>query len=294
MAELTARLGAPHEARFVVEEASQRMAGSAPRTQDGATHRATDRAVDEAVVAEARALAARRAAGEPLQYVFGHWPFRTLDLVVDPRVLIPRPETEQVVELALDEVRRLGPGAVVVDAGTGSGAIALSVAAELGPVVVREVWATDTSADALAVARDNLGALGRRVEGQLPPVALVRGNWLEPLPARLAGVVDLVISNPPYVSAAEWTELDPEVRAEPRPALVAGPASDGTPGLADVETVLAQARDWLARPGTVVVELAPHQAAAAVALARDLGYEEARVEPDLAGRPRALMARIGR
>jgi len=285
VAQLAEQLGSAHEARFVVDEASDRVAGPG--------HRAPGGALDDAVVAEARALAARRAIGEPLQYVFGHWPFRTLDLLVDPRVLIPRPETEQVVEVALGEARRLGTDLVVVDAGTGSGAIALSVATELGPVVAREVWAIDTSSDALAVARDNHDALCRRAAGPLPLVRLVQGSWLEPLPGRLAGAVGLVISNPPYVSVAEWADLDPEVRAEPARALVAGPASDGTEGLADVEAVLVQALSWLGRPGTAVVELAPHQAQAAVALARDLGYDEARTEPDLAGRPRALVARTG-
>jgi len=285
VAELAERLGSSHEARFVVDEALDRL------SRPG--HRAPGATLDDAVMAEARALAARRAMGEPLQYVFGHWPFRTLDLVVDPRVLIPRPETEQVVEVALGEARRLGPDLVVVDAGTGSGAIALSVATELGPVAVREVWATDISSDALAVARDNHDALSRHAAGPLPPVRLVHGSWLEPLPGRLAGAVGLVVSNPPYVSAAEWAGLDPEVRAEPHRALVAGPASEGTEGLADVEAVLLQALSWLGRPGTAVVELAPHQAHAAVAVARHLGYDEVRTEPDLAGRPRALVARTG-
>jgi release factor glutamine methyltransferase len=121
----------------------------------------------------------------------------------------------------------------------------------------------------------------------------VQGSWLAPLPERLRGHIDLVVSNPPYVTEAEWAGLDREVRAEPRQALVAGPSRGGVPGLADVETVLAQARSWLARPGVAVVELAPAQAGAAQQLARQLGYDEGRVEPDLAGRPRALVARFG-
>jgi len=289
VAELTARLGAPHEARFVVDEALDQVLGPGRRAPAGP--------LGAEVVARARALAARRAAGEPLQYVFGHWPFRTLDLLVDPRVLIPRPETEQVVEVALAEVRSLcasaqiGGNLVAVDAGTGSGAIALSLAAELGPSC-REVWATDRSVDALAVARVNLDALRRRALAPLPPVGLVAGNWLEPLPSRLRGEVRLVVANPPYVTAAEWEDLDAEVRCEPRQALVAGPARDGTDGSADVEAVLAQALEWLGRPGVAVVELAPHQADAAAPWARRLGYEEVRVAPDLAGRPRAVVARL--
>jgi release factor glutamine methyltransferase len=249
-------------------------------------------------------MAALRAAGEPLQYIFGHWAFRGLDLNVDARVLIPRPETEQLVEVALAEARRLaagrersdGEGLVVVDAGTGSGAIALALATELGSSLVAEVWATDASSDALEVAATNIDAVGDGAQGGAPPlplpsVILAKGSWLEPLPERLRGGVDLIVSNPPYVSEDEWPGLDPEVRREPRAALVAGTAGDGTPGLADVEAVLRQSFTWLRHPGAVVVELAPHQAEAAAAMARALGYDETGVELDLARRPRALVAR---
>ena len=121
---------------------------------------------------------------------------------------------------------------------------------------------------------------------------LVEGNWLDPLPDAWRGRVDLVVSNPPYVSADEWAGLEPEVKAEPRQALVAPPGRDGAAGLADVEAVLEQARRWLGRPGAVVVELAPHQSDAARERARQIGYDEVRVEPDLAGRDRALVARL--
>jgi release factor glutamine methyltransferase len=288
-AELAEVVGAPHEARFIVDEAL--VVTSSPVGTAGA--------LDDATVSAARAMAARRAAGEPLQYVFGHWSFRQLDLRVDPRVLIPRPETEQVVEVALAEARRLAAtrdhddvadgGLVLADAGTGSGAIALALATELGPDAVREVWATDVSADALAVATSNLDAV--RASRRAAPVHLVEGEWLEPLPEQLRGRVDLVVSNPPYVSEAEWRSLEAEVRYEPRTALVAEAAGDGTAGLADVEVVLVQSLQWLRRRGTAVIELAPHQAEAAVSLAQGLGYDETRVELDLAGRPRALVAR---
>ena len=297
VAELAAVVGAPHEARFIVDEAlGLGVVLGQPGVPSGP--------LDDDVVAAARAMAQRRAAGEPLQYVFGHWPFRSLDLLVDPRVLIPRPETEEVVEVALREARRLAAegegegrgghgGLVVVDAGTGSGAIALALAVELGPAVVREVWATDSSPDALAVAEANLARVraAHRGPSPFPSVSLAEGSWLEPLPARLRGAVSLVVSNPPYVCEAEWGGLDAEVRAEPRRALVAGPAGDGTPGLADVEAVLVQGAEWLGRPGTVVIELAPHQGEPAKTLARQLGYREVEVLPDLARRPRALVAR---
>ena len=287
-AELTAVVGgARHEARFIVDEA---LARGPVVTRLGV--------VPAGAVVVARALAARRATGVPLQYVFGHWPFRALDLQVDPRVLIPRPETEQVVEVALGEARRVfglrpGMGMVAVDAGTGSGAIALALATELGPGVVDEIWATDTSADALDVAAANLEATRSDGTRRLPRVELVEGSWLEPLPEGLRGRVDLVVSNPPYVAAREWAGLDPGVKSEPRRALVARPGRDGVDGLADVEAVLEQARLWLGRPGAVVLELAPRQSARAQERAWQLGYDEVRIEPDLAGRDRALVARLG-
>jgi release factor glutamine methyltransferase len=243
----------------------------------------------------ARALATRRRAGEPLQYVLGHWDFRTLDLLVDDRVLIPRPETEQVVEIALREVQRLDTVApVMVDAGTGSGAIALSLATEL---VDRypggRVWATDASAAALAVARANLDRVRERRRGAVLPLMLVEGSWLRALPPELKGAVSMVVSNPPYVAAAEWTDLPLDVRHEPKEALVAEDGSDGTSGLGDVEDVLSEALAWLSRPGVVVIELAHAQADGAATMARSMGYRSVRVETDLAQRPRALVGRVG-
>lgn len=281
VAELTAVLaGARHDARFIVDEVLGEGGAAAGTASDPVPADAAEAARD---------MAARRRAGEPLQYLFGHWSFRSLDLVLTPHVLIPRPETEQVVEVALAEARRTGESApLVVDAGTGSGAIALAVATELPGSTV---WATDASPDALAVAARNL----ERIRNDDPRVAvtLLEGNWLEPLPPALRGRIHVVVANPPYVSEEDWCALDAEVRREPRRALVAGASSDGTPGLAAVEQVLAQARDHLARCAAVVVELAPHQADAAAGLASSLGYDPVLVEPDLAGRPRALVARAG-
>jgi len=130
-------------------------------------------------------MVGRRLAGEPLQYVLGEWSFRTLDLMVDPRVLIPRPETEQVVEHALVELDRVAAArgdapVTVVDLGTGSGAIALSIAAERPGV---DVWATDASGAALDVARANLAGIGRAGRR----VRMAEGSWFEALPRRTAG-----------------------------------------------------------------------------------------------------------
>jgi release factor glutamine methyltransferase len=229
----------------------------------------------------------RRAVGEPLQYVVGRWGFRQLDLLVDHRVLIPRPETEQVVEVALRELRRLIAGGVVdpviVDLGTGSGAIALSLAAEGKKGAV---WATDRSADALAVARANLAGMGGRAATR---VRLAEGSWWEALPDDLTGRVSLAVSNPPYVSSGEIASL-PAIVAdwEPRGALEAGPT-----GLEAIEAIVADSGRWLDRPGALVVEVSPGLAEAATALASRSGFASVRVEPDLAGRDRALVATTG-
>jgi release factor glutamine methyltransferase len=237
----------------------------------------------------------RRVAGEPLQYVLGEWSFRGLDLMVDARVLIPRPETETLVEVALEEAERLGlrrarrrltlvdpaPPVAVADLGTGSGAIALALEAELPDV---EVWAVDASADALDVARANVaGCAAARVR------VASAGSWFDPLPVALRGALRLVVSNPPYVAEHEVPSLPDEVaNFEPRGALVAGP--DGTEAISEV---LAAARAWLAPGGSIVIELAPHQAGAMTERARALGYADAFVRDDLTGRPRVLVARTG-
>ncbi len=223
----------------------------------------------------------RRREGEPLQYVLGLWSFRRLELVVDRRVLIPRPETEMVVEEALGELDRLGvERPLVVDLGTGSGAIAISVALERPRT---RVWGTDRSEDALAVARANLAGMGSRVA---PRVRLAAGDWFDALPGELGGQVDLIVANPPYVAEAEV--LPAEVADwEPAGALVSGPT-----GLEAVTHILDGAPRWLRRPGVVVVEIAPHQADAAVGLAVAAGFVDVDVRPDLAGRARALVGRL--
>ena len=140
--------------------------------------------------------------------------------------------------MALGEARRLRrlrpeKGLVAVDAGTGSGAIALALAVELGAGVVEEIWATDTSGGALGVAAANLEVcVAAAASGPLPSVALVEGSWLAPLPPRLRGRVDLVVSNPPYVTEEEWagTGTRGAGRAPPGPGRRPGPAGRRRPG----------------------------------------------------------------
>ncbi|MCH1614780.1 MAG: peptide chain release factor N(5)-glutamine methyltransferase [Acidimicrobiales bacterium] len=166
------------------------------------------------MVAAADSMSERRIKGEPLQYVVGHWGFRELDLAVDRRALIPRPETESLVEQGIQYLNSLTSSdkkaLKVVELGTGSGAIALSIAKEIPESIVH---ATDVSDEALSLTRSNLAGLGRAASR----VSLYQGSWLDPLPDVLRGDLDLVISNPPYV--AESDEL---------PAVV----KDWEPGLA--------------------------------------------------------------
>ncbi len=259
--------GAEQELRWIIERAS----GRGPSEQVAAL----DEPVTEREVRFVDQMVARRAAGEPLQYVLGRWGFRTLDLLVDRRVLIPRPETEVVAGLAID---RVPPGGLLVDLGTGSGAIALAAAAERWPDI--EVWATDVSTDALAVARANLAGLGRRAG----VVRLVEGDGYDALPDELRGRVDVIVSNPPYVAAAD--ALPSEVADwEPRLALV-----PGATGLEAIEAIVAGAREWLSPTGALVVEIGETQAEAVVVLAVAAGLTDVQVVPDLAGRPRALVA----
>ena len=273
------------EARFLVERASGYDATEWLEIADAQPPLRAEQHLHEMV--------RRRVAGEPLQYVLGGWGFRGLDLFVDRRVLIPRPETEYVVEVALDEAARSGlrrsrrrlslvdarPPASAVDIGTGSGAIAIALAAELPDV---EVWATDVSDDALAVARANVaGCAATRV--RLAPA----GAWFDPLPAELRGTLRLVVSNPPYIAEHEVADLPEEVIAyEPRGALVSGPS-----GTEAIEQLLDLATAWLAPGAAFVCEIAPHQADAMVAYARAAGYADVLVRDDLTGRPRVLVAR---
>jgi len=267
-AEVAARLPAV-EARWLVEDLS------------GVDRSRWTEAAPADAPARLAPLVARRLAGEPLQYVLGRWSFRGLDLLVDPRVLIPRPETEIVAGAAIAEARRRAGPCTVADLGTGSGAIALALAAE---VPGAEVWATDASPAALEAARANLAAVPAEAASR---VRLAQGMWYEALPARLRGRLRVIVSNPPYVTEAEFAALPPEVRDhEPAGALVAGPT-----GRECLEHLIAAGGRWLEPGGALVLEMAPGQAAALAGAATAAGYEAVAVHPDLAGRDRVLVAR---
>lgn len=230
--------------------------------------------------------AQRRLSGEPLQYVLGHWPFRSLDLDVDPRVLIPRPETEELVDIALHELAASAVSApVIADLGTGSGAIILSIVSELRDRGVAATGvAVDASTDALAVARRN--ALKHRVL----TVSMVTSSWWENVDVSLRGHFDLVVSNPPYIGEGEMAALDASLHFEPRSALVARDAR-GTSGLFDIEEILRTTGPWLAPRGVLILEHGFAQGAATRELAAECGFVEVRTEKDLAGHDRFLVAK---
>ena len=265
--------GADVEARRIVEEASG--------LEGAELALGLDEAVTEGRLAHHDDMVSRRVGGEPLQYVLGRWGFRHLDLAVDRRALIPRPETEQVVEVGLAELDRMDDGdheLVVVDLGTGTGAIALSIASER---IRTRVWATDASDDAIALARANLAGIGRPAAR----VRIVPGSWYDALGDDLRGEVALVISNPPYV--ADDAPLPVEVVDwEPHAALRAGPD-----GLDDLHRIIDGAADWLMPGGALVVEIDPGQADAVSARARAAGLVDVVVVDDLSSRARAMRAR---
>ena len=231
-------------------------------------------------VAAIDAMTARRLAGEPLQYVIGSWGFRYLDLYVDSRVLIPRPETEIVAGAALVEAKRLAPDdgpIVVADLGTGSGAIGLAVASEHAGA---EVWMSDASVAALAVARANIAGVGRAGAR----VRIVEGSWFEALPEDLRGRVGVIVSNPPYV--ADHEQLPAEVAEwEPTSALFAGPV-----GTEDLDHLVDGAPNWLHPEGSLVLEMSPTQTEV-IAERASRYFEQVEVELDLTGRSRLVVAR---
>ena len=232
--------------------------------------------VEEGVAAEAIALARRRATGEPLQYITGVAGFRKLELAVGPGVLIPRPETEMVVERALQHLPAKG---TAVDVGTGSGAIALSIAHERPNA---RVLATDISRTALEWAERNRDSLGLAVE-------FIECDLFTKVPKSLSGGVDLVVSNPPYVPEGEARMLPRDVlEHEPREALFGG--SDGRE---IIRALASSARDYLTPDGWLVLEIAAGSGSEVASELTKLGYERVSAGLDLAGRERVAEGRRG-
>ncbi len=241
-----------------------------------------DRVLSPAELARYRQLIERRRAHEPVAYIVGHQEFYGLDFYVDRRVLIPRPETELLVEKAIELAGRVGDRGyglyplILADVGTGSGAIAVSLAVHLPQATI---YALDSSAEALEVAARNVRHHG--VEGR---VHLLRGDLLSPLPEP----VDIVVANLPYVSEEELAELPPEIRCyEPLSALDGGPD-----GLRHIRRLLAQAREYLRSHGAVILEIGATQGKAVAELARQhFPTAEIEIAKDYGGLDRVVIVR---
>ena len=214
-------------------------------------------------------LIARRLGGEPLQYIEGSAAFGHLDLTVDERVLIPRPETEGMLELATRMVRS---PEIIVDLCTGSGALALALKSRFPSAAV---FATDISAEAIEVATDNRYRTGHQVY-------LAEGNLFDPLPTAILGTVDLIVANPPYVAEVDFPRLPADVQREPKVALVAGPT-----GLEVIQRIGASAAAWLRPGGVIVCEIGDRQGVSATSSFMGL---PAIVRQDLSGRDRYIVA----
>lgn len=276
--EETAPLTGRPEARWLCEEASGAFGDEFLDV--------LDTPVTERSIAHLDAMLDRLRAGEPFQYVLGHWSFRRLDLLVDRRVLIPRPETELVAEVALGFARELlAAGAerpmAVADLGTGSGAIGLSLALEL-PRGSVDVWLTDLSQDALDVARANTAGLG--MSGAC--VRFGQGAWFAALPEALRGSLAVIASNPPYIAPGDPDVADEVREWEPSTALFAD-----NDGLADIRAIAAGAVEWLRPGGRLVLEIGAGQGGAVSELLSATGLAEVEIRRDLAGRDRIAIAR---
>ena len=270
------QLGNAQEARWLCEHASGMDASEFSAEQDQLVTVACAKSLDSMV--------RNRLSGVPLQYVMKRWAFRHLDVMVDERVLIPRPETEQVVQTALDIARKIGSNVAlrVVDLGTGSGVIGLSMAFELGADAAH-VWLTDASVDALDVARANMVGIGRAAAN----VRVAHGSWWNALPQDIAGQIDIAICNPPYIAHADG-EVAPDVHMyEPHAALY---AHDN--GLADLRTVIEGAATWLKKSGWLVLEIGCQQGTDVLAMMTASGLIDAEIKKDLSGRDRIAVGRL--
>lgn len=239
----------------------------------------TDRLVSPDVRARIEALVARRVAREPLQYLLGTQEFCGLEFSVSPAVLIPRPETELLIQYIVGHVHALSE-ATIVDVGTGSGCVAITLAARLKG---RRILAIDRSPEALEVAQRN--AVRHAVRDR---IEWLEGDLLAPLRERqVADTIDVIVSNPPYISESDWAGLEPEVRVfEPRMALIGG-----AQGTEFHERLLRESREFLAPGGLLIMEIGVGQAATVRQFAEQIGgYTALRIIEDAAGIERVVIA----
>jgi len=270
--ETTGVVGDRSQARWLCEVASGSVDGDefVGRLGEAATIR---------MVSHLDAMTTRVRAGEPLQYVLGEWSFRRITIAVDRRVLIPRPETELVAEVALEKAAAVEAPRSIADLGTGSGAIGLSLAVEL-PSEGTTVWITDVSQDALHLAGANIAGIG-------PAGANVRtalGSWFAAIPADVR--LDVVVANPPYVAVGS-PDLEPIVAEwEPPGALFAG-----TDGLDDLRIIIGEAPSRLVPGGWLILEIGAGQGQVVAGLLIEAGFIDVEIRPDLSGLDRIAIAR---
>jgi release factor glutamine methyltransferase len=235
-----------------------------------------DMALNEVASIEWEALVARRIRGEPVAYILGKKGFHNIELMVAPGVLIPRPETELLVDIALAEIAELNRPCRALDLGTGSGAIALAVASAAPQA---SIVASDQSADALAIAKQNAGSLQLGTQ-----VQFMQGNWYEALDPK--SVFDLILSNPPYIADQDPHLDQGDLRFEPASAL-----TDYGNGLTCLKEIILQADRYLRPGGLLAVEHGFDQSKAVIHLMKLSGFKDLQVHIDLAGQERIASCR---
>ncbi len=241
-----------------------------------------DSSINEGDLAGYRSLVSRRATGEPLHYITGVREFWSIDFLVDPRVLIPRPETELLVEQTLKTAREPARGEeiLILELGTGSGAVAVSIA---GEIPCCRVWATDISTDALSVAGKNA-----KRHGVSDKITFLSGDLFGAIKGSGSFLFDIILSNPPYVAEEEWDFLPGEVKDhEPRLAL-----DGGAKGMKCLAPIVRGAHEFLRPGGRLFLEMSPHQTGEVLSLMESLSvYDEISRLRDYAGRYRIVTAR---
>lgn len=235
-----------------------------------------DMTLNERASHEWGSLVSRRIGGEPIAYILGKKGFHNIELQVGPGVLIPRPETELLVDIALAEIAKLNKPTHVLDLGTGSGAIGLAIASE---TPLASVIATDQSTKALAIAKQNTESLKL-----ISQVQLLQGNWYEAIDQHKQ--FDMILSNPPYIANQDPHITQGDLRFEPESAL-----TDYASGLSSLEVIIAGANQYLKPGGLIAVEHGFDQSEAVVGLMKVAGFMDIQVHLDLAGHSRAASGR---
>ena len=273
---LRALLGAssipPSEARILMAhilEKHYRLPRSALLSRD-------DMLLNAEAMTEWKALEARRLHGEPIAYLVGKRGFHNIELFVAPGVLIPRPETELLVEIGLHEIKRLNIPTKILDLGTGSGAIALAIAHEVSNA---QITATDQSIEALEIAKKNAKLLNVASR-----VQFFQGSWYEALDGNLS--FDFILSNPPYITAEDSHLSQGDLRFEPASAL-----TDHGSGLTCLEKIISGAQAYLKPNGLLAVEHGFDQSEAVVALMKSAGLRDIQTHLDLGGHYRVASGR---